>query len=131
MMKLESRPPETDPLAQLDAELEARRICECHCHRYRNPHGAAPCTKPATHYVEAHIFGLCQHPTVKADPNVTPDGDRAAYLCDNCLQAAIAHAQSELAKLPDRTVCPPQPAGLGCGRPIATLDDYVPVRRPL
>lgn len=131
--KLETRPPETDPLAQLDAELDAERRCECHCQNYVRPHGKARCTKPATYYVEAHIFGLCRHPEALADPNVTDDGDRCAYLCENCYQAAIAHAQAELAKLPKgiRVVCPPAPARMGCGRPIATLDDYVPVRRPL
>lgn len=129
--KLESRPSETDPLAQLDAELDAERRCECRCHQYPHPHGNAACTKLATHYVEAHVFGLCKHPRIVADPNVTADGDRAAYLCDDCLQAAIAHAQTQLAKLPQHAVCPPPPAGFGCTRPISTIDDYVPVRRPL
>ncbi|MCV7255656.1 hypothetical protein H7J86_26175 [Mycobacterium hackensackense] len=130
-MTLESKPPETDPLAQLDAELDDSRICECPCDEFKQPHRKGPCTRPATHYVEAHCFGWCQHPKMKANPDITADGDRCSYLCTECYEDGIALAQVQIAKLPARAVCPPPPAGFGCGRPIATLDDYVPVRRPL
>lgn len=131
MMKLESRPPETDPLAQLDAELDAERICECACDMRPNPHGKKPCQKQATHYVEVHLFAVCRHPSSLAHPDVNADGDRCQYLCENCLQANLANAQLMLSKLPPRAVCPPPPAGCGCGRPAATIEDVVPVRRPL
>ncbi|GAS94393.1 uncharacterized protein RMCC_1359 [Mycolicibacterium canariasense] len=130
-MTLESKPPEVDPLSQLDAELDAAQLCECPCDRFPTPHGKAHCTRQATFYVEVHAFGLCRHPNSIADPNVTADGDKCAYLCADCFEAGIALAQLQMSKLPPRAVCPPLPAGFGCGRPMAVLDDYVPVRRPL
>lgn len=129
--KLESRPPETDPLAQLDAELDAEQRCECACDQFERPHGKKPCTNLATHYIEVHLFGLCKHPALKANPDVNDDGDRCQYICDDCLHAGLALAQIQLNRLPDRAVCPQTPMHPGCGRPMTTIDDYVPVRRPL
>ncbi|MCV7230697.1 hypothetical protein [Mycolicibacterium komossense] len=126
-----SKPPETDPLVELDAELDDTIICECTCSAFPDRHGPARCGQRATHYVEVHRFASCQHPTVIADPNVTSEGDLCAYLCSDCFDSGIALAQAQMSRLPDNACCPPLPSAYGCGRPMTTLDDYIPVRRTL
>lgn len=118
-------------LAALDKELDAHRICECACAEFPDRHGPPQCVNVATFYVEVHVWGLCQSPAAKADPNITLDGDKACYLCRECLDSALAFAQARLAKLPPHACCPQWPAAQGCGRPMTTLDDYIPARRPL
>lgn len=126
-----------DVLNQLDDELEADRICECRCASFPDQHGPARCLKPATYYVEVHLFAKCRTAESLADPNVSDDGDKACYLCEDCKTSAEAFAQIQMAnmiqKLPVGAIalCPAPPVAMGCGRPMTTLDDYIPVRRAL
>ena len=123
---------DADVLRALDNELDFRQICECRCSVFADRHSTAEkCGKPATYYLEVHVFSRCQSAESKADPDVNDDGDRCIYMCRDCMESGIALAQAQLSRLPARAQCPPWPAAQGCGRPMATLDDYVPVRRPL
>ena len=125
-MKLDSQ-----ALADLDKSLDDELRCECRCATFPDRHGPNYCPHPAAFYVEVHVFGQCRSSASQSDPNVTADGDKAAYLCRECLDSAIALAQAQLGRLPPHACCPAPPAAAGCGRPIANLDDYLPVRRPL
>lgn len=122
---------DADALRALDRELDDELRCECACATFPDRHGPARCTRPAAFYVEVHMFAKCQHPQVKADPNVTADGDKACYLCRDCLESAVGVAQAQMSRLPARAVCPQWPAAAGCGRPMTEITDYIPVRRLL
>jgi hypothetical protein len=119
-------------LGALDDELDGAVCCECQCDTFPDKHGPARCQRPAAWYVEVHVFGGCRHPRHAKDPGINRRGDRGCVLCRDCLDNALAYVQSRLALLlSPGAVCPTWPQGYGCGKRMATLADYVPVRRPL
>lgn len=117
--------------AQTRDELDQPPRCECECDRALKSHGPRRCHQSATVYVELHDFARCELPSRRELPNRTASGDIAVLLCDRCLKKAEAGAKMLIRRMPRRAVCPQLPSARGCGRPMATVEDFIPVRRPL
>lgn len=101
----------TDPrrywASQVLHELDWQPQCEC-THKHE-------CTKPAAHILLIHNLHKCR------EEGLTPDGNRPAYRCHECLHTMQEYIQVQLDRLGRRGIA----SCATCGSPIVTVSDVI------